>query len=274
MTIQETLIDLIIHFPKNKYALLSKLADELDDRMLREIAEADYGYGADKCFEKLKYIQVTKKMPETIDTQLNEVVALSRWTEAITKEEHIIRSFCCVFLLIEETMEGTFAHSMGMPKGSIAVLMDSITFLGEDYYELVAQFFNWRIFHEYQLEKDGFDEDMEPYTLDELYIDNLFIANWLYCLVLQKTEQEKMIPIVDWLLIEGSLFSDIYKLTLPKENSESVVPQRWSEIQHYVLSFVNQHYKNKEVYHKLLIFINAMLSNDTSEIEKIIKSWG
>ncbi|PQO46611.1 hypothetical protein [Blastopirellula marina] len=69
------------HFPPSADALWQQLRPAVDNAMLREIAEADYGNRADEMYELLRKIRDRDEWPLPIPGQLDEVLQLTRWCD-------------------------------------------------------------------------------------------------------------------------------------------------------------------------------------------------
>lgn len=89
-------------------AMLRWVAPRITDAMLRTIAEADYGYDAEKNFEALKPIRDYLEVPTPLDWNPREVLDLTRWLEPDSPEcppgqasapGHLMRAFAAAALL-------------------------------------------------------------------------------------------------------------------------------------------------------------------------------
>lgn len=75
-------------FPPDANALVDFTRRFVDDQMLKEIANADYGCGADDYFKALKEIRDSGVMPGSFKWWPKEVLELSRWKEPNELEEY------------------------------------------------------------------------------------------------------------------------------------------------------------------------------------------
>lgn len=252
---QEQIIEYLEESLKNQFGLLTKLSKEVDDNMLWRIAEADYGIDADRCFAMLQKIRNTQKMPKNLTTSLDEVLTLTRWINATTREEHLIRAFSCTCLII---IEGTFEETylVNSEEGTLSSLLDSITSLGNDYVEATSQLLSWRIWLDYQKKKS------------QVYIDNLFVFTWLECLILKNQLGLKIV--LEWLIEDVDDECELFQLT--GKNSPnmipSVVPERWENMGKVMLD-ASEAIKNKQVRERLQIFVNAFLINELLDIAEL-----
>ncbi|MBX9652689.1 hypothetical protein K2Y11_03630 [bacterium] len=134
-------------FPPDANALVDFTRRFVDDQMLKEIANADYGYRVDDYFKALKEIRDSGVMPGSFECWPKEVLELTRWKEPDELEEyeetirpkplkhrnakvripisprmrgHRIRLFACAILLWfaedDSTVESTLAQALESAK--------------------------------------------------------------------------------------------------------------------------------------------------------------
>jgi len=105
-------------FEPNDGALLQSLASHVDEWMLREIAEADYGMRANEHYAALRPMRDSGFVPEP-DWVPQEVLELVRWSEPDQPDwkpggqgarGHWMRAFCCASLLRMAGEKGMRAH--------------------------------------------------------------------------------------------------------------------------------------------------------------------
>lgn len=159
--------------------LLNMLCEQLSDDAIMRIARADYGYGAEANFADLKQFVRERVFPSQMTFGTHEVLQLTRWLRAETKEEVLMRSYACVLLLNlkPETQCDESAES-----SSLIGLVDGAIRLPE-LRRPALQFVAWKVLKLYEQElaycrEDGDDESeayIESYSLFALLL--LMIAN-------------------------------------------------------------------------------------------------
>jgi len=143
--------ELLAAFPPSAGALLDLARRSMDDDMLRVVAEADYGLGADERFAELRPIRDTGALPEDSPFWLHEVLSLTRWMRVDPSDDdppsqirrHQIRAFACAVLLIAHARPDFGGGESD--DSSSAILLASTQVLGEEWNLAAARFINWRI---------------------------------------------------------------------------------------------------------------------------------
>jgi hypothetical protein len=151
--------------------LLALIFEHVDDSMLLEIAQADYGEDVEIHLAALDQIRANN-IPFPIQWHPGEVLELTRWTEwdnlhpldgEISKRNHWMRLFACTVLiwasLEPENYEyngGDWNHICG-EDSTIIQLIDSALNLGEETSLAALQFLGWRM--QCQMERALLDED-------------------------------------------------------------------------------------------------------------------
>jgi hypothetical protein len=151
--------------------LLALIFEHVDDSMLLEIAQADYGEDVEIHLAALDQIRANN-IPFPIQWHPGEVLELTRWTEwdnlnppdeGISKRNHWMRLFACTVLiwasLEPENYEyngGDWNHVCG-EDSTIIQLIDSALNLGEETSLAALQFLGWRM--QCQMERALLDED-------------------------------------------------------------------------------------------------------------------
>jgi len=133
-------------FPADQRAAVDYLRQVVDEGMLREIAEADYGMDVEGHFEALLPIWNGDELKDLETWFPTEVLELIRWSEPEDSEwrpgstglrGHKIRAFCCAVLVATPNLEPE--------KETLIQLIDSIFVLGPEAQEATAKFLTWRI---------------------------------------------------------------------------------------------------------------------------------
>lgn len=133
--------------------LWARLAGEVDDAMLKEIAEADYGMDSDEHLAELVRLREVPSISSPLEWHPTEVLELTRWEKfrdpkwkprAAGVRGHLMRAFSCMALLLSADQEsgGTAEHG---EVDTLARLVDSAIQLGSDYEKLLLPFLSWRI---------------------------------------------------------------------------------------------------------------------------------
>ena len=130
-------------------ALTSLFQANVDDAMLRQIAEADYGWEADRCHVLLQTMLKTGSV-ESDDFNLREALELIRWSEPEDPEwspgghgrrGHWMRLFACAALVrLAAKYPGTFDGECG----TLAQLISSAIELGHPVAQAAASLLAWR----------------------------------------------------------------------------------------------------------------------------------
>ena len=103
----------------------------VDDGMLREIAEADYGVEADTTYAVLRRMRDDPHHTGASDFQTSEVLELIRWSEPDDPEwkpgghgihGHWMRAFCCAWLLREIAEDGGFVSNAALNETIIQLI--------------------------------------------------------------------------------------------------------------------------------------------------------
>lgn len=94
--------------PADAAPLMQALADRVDDGMLREIAEADYGRDVEAHLAALRGIRDSGRVPHPLPWEPREVLELTRWSDPdnpawcpgdLRLRAHWMRAFACAALL-------------------------------------------------------------------------------------------------------------------------------------------------------------------------------
>ena len=144
---------LLSAFPPDGEAALRSLAARVDDAMLQEIAEADYGHRADETFERLVPLRGGTGYGELLDFQVREVLDLIRWSEpehadwkpgGTGERGHRMRAFACALLLRTAGEPANALYSEGENTTLIQLVTSALTLGGTLPHE-VACLITWRL---------------------------------------------------------------------------------------------------------------------------------
>jgi hypothetical protein len=100
--------ELVDAFPPSPNLLLDVARRQIDEGMLLEIAQADYGNDTDLHLAELRLIGAKGKVPENLEWHPSEVLQLIRWSDpeepthrpgSVGKRGHQMRAFACASLL-------------------------------------------------------------------------------------------------------------------------------------------------------------------------------
>jgi hypothetical protein len=140
------------HFGPTNEELLHLVFKQVDDSMLREIAEADYGMDADAHLKALSAIK-TGNVPAPMEWEPKEVLELVRWSEpedptwkpgSVGARGHWMRLFSCAVLVraaAEPENDGYFTGE----DSTIIQLVDSAIKLGAHTSLAALKFLCWRM---------------------------------------------------------------------------------------------------------------------------------
>jgi hypothetical protein len=135
-----------IRFPDDQRAAVDHLSGLIDESMLREIAEADYGRGTEEHLAALLAIWQGAPLGEMHHWFPMEVLELIRWSKpedpdwapgAVGLRGHTMRAFACAVLLATPNFEPD--------KDTLIQLVDSALLLGGRTPTAVIAFLTWRL---------------------------------------------------------------------------------------------------------------------------------
>jgi hypothetical protein len=133
----------------NESALTPLFQAKIDRGMLREIAEADYGWKADECYASLQPV-LNGGLAPADDFNLREVLELIRWSEPSDPEwspggqgprGHWMRLFACAALA---RLARKYPASFGGECDTLAQLTSSAIELGRPVAQAAAGMLAWR----------------------------------------------------------------------------------------------------------------------------------
>jgi hypothetical protein len=140
---------LLMVFQPDENAFTPLFLANLDEAMLREIACADYGWKADKCYELLQPM-LTAGVIAADDFNLREVLELIRWSEPDDpkwspgghgQRGHWMRLFACTALI---RFAPTHLHLLSGECGTFAQFTSSAIELGQPTARAAASVLSWR----------------------------------------------------------------------------------------------------------------------------------
>jgi hypothetical protein len=140
-------------FPPSADALLDLARAGMDDGMLLEMAQADYGVQADEHLAALRVIRDTGAVPAPIEWVPQEVLELIRWSEpddpswkpgSTGERGHRMRAFACAALLRAAGEPANALHLYGSAE-TLAQMVGSALVLGPAWQEALAGLLTWRI---------------------------------------------------------------------------------------------------------------------------------
>jgi len=133
-------------FAPEQRSAVDYLRRQIDESMLREIAEADYAHDVSKHFAALKPIWDGCELTELDHWFPMEVLELIRWSEPEVPDwkpgstglrGHKLRAFSCAVLLAMPNFEPD--------KETLIQMVDSVALLGSDAQEATARFLVWQL---------------------------------------------------------------------------------------------------------------------------------
>ncbi|QNQ08352.1 hypothetical protein [Sphingomonas alpina] len=137
-------------FEPHSGLLLEQLGRLIDESMLREIAEADYGADAEAHHAALRRMRDTGFVPQSNEWEPREVLELIRWSRPDQPEwkpggygerGHWMRAFCCASLLRMAGEDDMGAHHSF--NETVAGLVASLDALDAGLWAEAGAFFGW-----------------------------------------------------------------------------------------------------------------------------------
>lgn len=191
-------LELLRGFDASYQNILGKLSQLMTDDKLRVIAQADYKYKEEECFQELKKIVISQKTPKKVSYILGECLELTRWTNAKTEEEHLIRAFSTMLLLILQAVSDY--ECINDENETLITLLESITKI-KTAEKATQELLIWRVLNDYEEEKAIYlaDENDKHYV-NEITVKDFFIYALLLLLVFNQEKEEVITEVVDWVL--------------------------------------------------------------------------
>ena len=144
---------LLRRFAPSETVLFDWLRPQINDTLLAEIADADYGMEAEAHFQALKHIRNRDKIPAPLAWVPREVLDLTRWSEPdnVTWKQsgtgvpgHLMRLFCCAVLLRAAAVQ-QYADTYDGENETIVQLVASALKLGRDAIAPALSLLSWRV---------------------------------------------------------------------------------------------------------------------------------
>lgn len=132
-------------------SFLGVVAPDVDDAMLHEIAQADYGNDADEHWAALRAIRDDLTVPCPLTWHPGEVLELIRWSEpedpawspgSVGIRGHTMRAFCCAALLLAASPP---CKAEVAEIDTLARAVESALALGVAYEQACLEFLEWRM---------------------------------------------------------------------------------------------------------------------------------
>lgn len=151
--------NLLAEFEPDPSPLLGLIRQNVDDSMLREIADADYGEDFELHYEVLLEIY-DGKIPFPFKFHPSEVLELTLWSlpedpllnpSGNVTRRHWTRLFCCVALLRAGIESSNRIHCND---ASTIQLVDSVLKLGEETTRAGLSFLSWRLNQYSEIERE------------------------------------------------------------------------------------------------------------------------
>jgi hypothetical protein len=146
-------LDLLAKAQPSGDALLDLLRPLIDDSMLREIAEADYGIDVDVHFGQLLLIRDAGRILDSGGWHPSEVLELIRWSQpddpkwrpgATGTRGHLMRAFACAVLLRSSVAPGCQSYDFAVAQ-TLYQLLESVASLADDAEQATASFLAWLV---------------------------------------------------------------------------------------------------------------------------------
>ncbi len=182
--------------------LLELVFRSVDDSMLREIAEADYGFGVEAHLEALLAIK-NGLIPAPMEWEPHEVLAVTRWTEpdeagatweCTGDRGHWKRLWACA-VLIRAGAEPDNDNRVMSEDDTIIQLVASAMRLGHEASQAALQFLCWHL--EYRVVELG----PSPYSA---------VAAVLLCLFLDQSDSEVLHYLITLAKTEETDLSELF----------------------------------------------------------------
>lgn len=142
-------------FPPSPDALLDCARRNVDDEMLMDVANADYGYRAEEMFRWLRTIRDDGQIPRPVDGWLSEVLELTRNSDPDKPKPtpfepgptglrgHRTRLFACAALL-RATTEPNSGYSDCCEDFTLAQCLASAKLLEDEISNSIGRYLTWR----------------------------------------------------------------------------------------------------------------------------------
>lgn len=155
-------------FTPSSEGLLRKVSELVDDCMLEEIAQCDYGKETAEHLIELRKIRDTE-VPVPVQFCPLEVLSLTRWTSdnrsrTTGRRDDVMRAFACCALLRIKGEPGNALANIEGENQTLVQLLVSLDRLGGGYHKEALQFLAWR------LETLADDDEERPFFIYALLL--------------------------------------------------------------------------------------------------------
>jgi hypothetical protein len=137
-------IEFLSRFNPSERILFDWLRKRVNDSMLRDIAEADYGMDAEEHFKALVKLRDGEKLPVPLRWVPREVLELIRWSEPGFRDTrgHLMRAFVCTLLLRAAAEPENLDYITGENQTIIQLVKSAIA-LGNEATQATLSFLCW-----------------------------------------------------------------------------------------------------------------------------------
>lgn len=204
-------------FDPSPTALLDLLRARVDDAMLQEIAECDYGFGVDENLAALRRARDFGEIPPP-DWNPMEVLHLTRWIEPDAADcppnqrgqrGHLSRAFACS-LLLRMGAEFGDEYNLSADRDTLVQFVASVLALGPEPADAAARFLAWRI----PLFREA-DWDRLPFELGLL----LMLTTYPPAPARQlRPDADQLLSMANWLLTDVARMEEEFQDTAPGES--------------------------------------------------------
>jgi hypothetical protein len=204
--------ELLAAFHPSRNALLDVLRPLVDDSMLLEMAEADYGYSVEEHFTQLRKIRDTGEVPAPLPWEPGEVLSLIHWSEledptwkpgSTGIRGHRMRAFACAALL--QAAEDQTSNCSSGENSLVVQAQGSAGVLGPETRIAAGSALAWRVLHAPSLEEGPF------FSFGLLYLAAVYGVG--------RHSEEQLLRLAEWVEAEE---------TRARENDDALIwDDRW-----------------------------------------------
>jgi hypothetical protein len=222
-------------FDPSPDTLLDLIRKRIDDSMLGEIAEADYGEDARAHLEALRHIRDTGQVPAPMKWVPQEVLELIRWSEpedpswkpgSTGIRGHWMRAFACAALLRAHA-EPAYAGYFDGENQNIAQLLASALILGRDVQASAGAFLAWRV---RQLQVD----EERPFFVFALLLLSVYFDR-------QRISEHDVSDLADWFTAEEARERGALGWMPPEKTRQGLLGLTYFDLKHHVWRSLARH---------------------------------